>query len=255
MEQLVGLLILGILVGAVGALMGIGGGLLIVPVFLYIMGFSVQQTVGTAMVIVFFNALSGTVAYMQQGKIYFPAAWRFGLATIPGAILGGLASAYFSGTGFQLAFGLFLIVVAGNMCYKVMNNGCKDVGANQEVSSKGMGLGTICSVFVGFLSSALGIGGGIIHVPMMNQVLKYPIHVAIATSTCILLISSVAGLVTHGFMGHVMLGPALATGFGALAGARLGVKLAGQLAPGKLKLAFSCFVFIMGMKFVSATML
>lgn len=254
MEQLGGLFILGIMVGAIGALMGIGGGLLIVPFFLYVMGYSVQQTVGTAMVIVFFNALSGTIAYIQQDKIYLPAAWRFGLATIPGAVLGGWASQYFSGVGFQLAFGLFLILVAGNMCLNVLMTG-EEKADDEVLSFQGLKLGTVCSVFVGFLSSALGIGGGVIHVPMMNQVLKYPIHVAIATSTCILLISSVSGLAIHGFMGHILLGPALSTGLGALAGARLGVKLAGQMAPGRLKLAFSGFVFIMGMKFVSSTML
>ena len=77
--------------------------------------------------------------------------------------------------------------------------------ANQEAAGKTAGevpevynwkLGVLCSVGVGFLASILGIGGGIVHVPFMVYVLNFPVHVAIATSTCILAVSSLAGLVS-----------------------------------------------------------
>lgn len=253
MTLYIGLLILGIMVGSVGALMGIGGGLLIVPIFLYILGFSVQQTVGTALMIVFFNSLSGTWAYMRQKKIYWPSAWRFGIATIPGAMLGSWASEYFSGNSFQIFFGLFLVCVAVNMAYKARVAGKRATEMSDNGLGRQMKLGSFCSIFVGFISSALGIGGGVIHVPLMNQVLKYPIHIAVATSTCILLISSLAGLVAHGSMGHVLWGEAICTGCGALLGAQLGANLAQRLNPRALKLAFSAMVFAIGLKFISAT--
>lgn len=244
------LLLLGITVGAIGTLMGVGGGIMVVPVFLYALGFSVQETIGTALVIVFFNGLSGTLAYWRRGLIYFPAAWRFGLATIPGAIVGSYATEYFTGTSFQVFFGIFLLLIALNM-YRKCTRRASAVEEGEENLGRRMGLGMLSSVFVGFLSSVLGIGGGIVHVPFMNQVLKYPIKRVIATSTCILLISSSAGLVAHMSLGHVLVHEALATGLGALLGAQLGAALSSRLSPRNLKLAFSTLVLAMGLKLIS----
>lgn len=250
------LVLLGLIVGAVGALMGIGGGLIVVPIFLYVFGFSVQYTVGTAMVIVCFNALSATVAYYRQHRIVFPVALRFGLATIPGAVIGGWVSSLFSGTGFQIAFGLFLLFTAVNMYAK--NRGMtqkKEDPASfsrDKIPEGRMRFGTIASTFVGFLSSVMGIGGGVIHVPLMNQVLRFPIHIAVGTSSCILFISSAVGLLTHGIMGHVLWVEAIAVGVGALLGAQFGANLAKKVAPQTLRLAFSALVFCIGLKFLSA---
>lgn len=254
------LLLLGVTVGMIGALMGIGGGLIVVPVFLYLLGFSVSHTVGTAMVIVFFNALSATIAYYRQRRIVVSAAWRFGLATIPGAILGGWASSFFSGIGFQVAFGAFLLLAAINM-YRKNSSTDQEKGEilsgppSGNSSKERMRWGTLASVFVGFFSSVMGIGGGIIHVPLMSQVLRYPIHFAVGTSSCILLISSAAGLLTHGVMGHVLWMEAISTGAGALLGAQFGAGLARKIAPHTLRMAFAVLVFCMGLKILSAAMI
>ena len=250
------LMLLGCAVGIVGALMGIGGGLLVVPVFLYVMGYSVQHTVGTAMVIVFFNAASAAWAYYKQGRIHYSSAWKFGLATIPGAVLGGHASDFVSGSGFQLLFGIFLLAVAANMCWKNSHETEENAAVGElRVSRVRLGIGSAASVLVGFLSSVLGIGGGVIHVPMMNQLLRYPMHIAVGTSSSILLISSLGGLLSHGALGHVLWSEAVCTGFGAVIGAQLGARLAYMLSPRYLRLAFSVLVFGMAVKFISVAVI
>jgi hypothetical protein len=236
-------------VGTVGALLGIGGGLLIIPFFLFVFHFSPQQTVGTATVIVFLNAISGTVAYLQDRKIYLKAAVWFGIATIPGAFAGSYLASFFTGKSFSLLFGCFLLVMAG-MLYWQSCRRVADVEFNPDTFQCPMKLGVVCSVGVGVMASALGIGGGIIHVPFMAYVLKFPIHVAIATSTVILAISAISGAISHAILGHVLWIPAIFSGIGAIIGAQLGAKIAGKSKPQILTKGLSVLVFVMAVKFI-----
>ena len=112
MLELLEYLVLGIGVGTVGALLGLGGGFILVPIFMLFMiaphgstFTTVQQVVGTSLFAVFCNAISGTFAYIRQRRILMRAAVPFALATLPGAFLGGYLSEWFSGPGFSLAFG------------------------------------------------------------------------------------------------------------------------------------------------------
>jgi uncharacterized membrane protein YfcA len=86
-------------------------------------------------------------------------------------------------------------------------------------------LGVLLSVIVGFLSSILGIGGGVIHVPMLVYWLGFPTHVATATSHFVLAISSFLGMTLQLLMGNILLVPALSIGFGAVIGAQFGAQL------------------------------
>lgn len=105
-------------------------------------------------------------------------------------------------------------------------------------------------ILVGLLGALLGIGGGIVHVPFMVYVLNFPVHVAIATSTCILAVSSLAGLVSHAMLGHIVWTSGLAIGAGAFVGAQGGVALAQMLQSGILMKLASVLVLFTGIKFL-----
>ena len=83
--ETIGFLALGLAVGSFGTLVGIGGGIFLVPIFLLVLGWAPQQAVGTSLMVVFLNALSGTLAYVRQKRIYYQAALWFSAATFPGA--------------------------------------------------------------------------------------------------------------------------------------------------------------------------
>ena len=89
-------LLLGLFVGTFGTLVGIGGGLILIPIFILCMSDgglypyfkSAPQIVGTSLFVVFTNAFSGTLAYIRQHRVFFRAAVPFAIATLPGAFLG-----------------------------------------------------------------------------------------------------------------------------------------------------------------------
>ena len=239
--EVAGFLALGILVGLLGALLGIGGGMVIVPLLVFAWDYEPQLAIGTSVLVVLLNAVSGTWGYIRQKKVCVDAALKFAVATVPGAFLGSYAAEYLQGRLFYLVFGAFFVLAAVNM-YRKANKEAAGKTAGEVPEVYNWKLGVLCSVGVGFLASILGIGGGIVHVPFMVYVLNFTVHVAI--------VSSLAGLVSHAMLGHIVWSSGLAIGAGAFVGAQGGVALAQRLQSGILMKLASILVLITGIKFL-----
>ncbi|MCI5836652.1 MAG: sulfite exporter TauE/SafE family protein [Veillonellaceae bacterium] len=242
--------LLGILVAAFGTLIGAGGGIIFVPLFLFLFDWPPAAIVGTSLTIVFCNALSGSFAYMRQGKVRYDAAWLFAAATVPGAVSGALLADHFSGSTFKLSFGSFLAALALFMLWK----NARHKGAIEE--SAGMDFtysktrGALISTAVGFISSIFGIGGGVIHVPAMIYLLGFPTHVATATSHFVLALSAFIGVVTHAVQGHVYWPQALLFGAGALVGAQVGALLAKHVRAKLILQMLAVALLLLGLRLI-----
>lgn len=247
--NLLGFVGLGIFTGVVGALLGLGGGVVIVPFLVFVAHYEPQLAIGTSMFVVLLNSVSGACGYIRKKLACTSAAISFSLATIPGALLGSYVATYLQGRIFFGVFGLFFLGVAFNM-FRKANQAGEENGVTTVPENYNKKLGIICSVFVGFLASVLGIGGGVIHVPFMIYVLRFPVKVAIATSTCILAVSAVAGATSHAYLGHVMWIAGLALGIGAAIGAQIGVRLAAVMKSAMLMKGAGVLVALTGIKFL-----
>jgi uncharacterized protein len=212
----------GIVVGAYGTMIGVGGGFLIVPFLLLVHQTSPEKAVGTSIVVVFLNAVSGALSYARQRRIDYKAGALFAAATIPGAIAGAFFSEWLSGPAFNVAFALLLIALSLFMLFRAAP--ASDHAAPDR-RAYDLRLGMLVSVGVGFLSSLFGIGGGVIHVPALIHLLSFPTHIATATSTFILAFTAAAGGISHLSLGHVLWGPALTLGIGVIIGAQIGATL------------------------------
>ena len=240
-----GLAALGVLVGAFGTLIGAGGGFLLVPVLLLLHpADSPALVTGISLAVVFLNASSGSAAYARMGRIDYRSGLLFAAATVPGAVLGALATNWIPRRAFDLGFGVLMILGSSFLLWRplrVAGGGGHETGrfARALVERDGTRhrwsyepvLGVAISVGVGFVSSVLGIGGGIIHVPVLTQVLGFPVHVATATSHFVLAVMALAGSLVHLATGE--LGPGLgriaAIGAGVLVGAPIGAALSNRI--------------------------
>ncbi len=241
---------LGAGVGMFGTLVGIGGGIVLVPIFVMLYHWSPQHAIGTSLFCVMMNALSGTIAYVKQKKVYWHAAIRFGLATFPGAFLGSYVADYFTGDGFRITFGIVLMILA-LLTYFKPSKKADGAGFDPKTFIYNAPLGITLSFAVGFLSSILGIGGGIIHVPAMVFLLGFPAHVATATSQCVLGMSSAVGVISHGWLGNVLWDAGLAIGIGAAVGAQIGARVAQKTKSRTIMLILSILMFLVGVRMIA----
>ena len=240
-----GLVLLGIAVGSYGTMIGVGGGFVLVPVLLFLYPNDPPDVVTSiSLAVVFFNALSGTLAYVRQGRVDYLAANSFALATIPGAVLGALTTSLIPRRAFAAGFALLLFGVSTLIMFRPtpraatrltrrgeVTRQITDASGDTFVYSYDLRLGVLLSLVVGFLASLLGVGGGIIHVPMMVLGLHFPAHLATATSQYVLVITSLTGTVAHLLSGQHATGyeRTLALAIGVLIGAQLGAKLSTRL--------------------------
>lgn len=224
-------------VGAYGTLIGAGGGFLLVPLLLVLYpGDPPELLTSISLAAVFFNASSGTAAYLRQRRVDFLAANAFAVATVPGAVLGALAVGLVPRRAFEGGFGFVLLLVAlflvirpaARVVQRVHRRGevtrmITDANGDTYFFSYNLWVGVGVSTLVGFLSSLLGVGGGIIHVPLLIQVLHFPAHIATATSQYVLAVTALAGTLVHLASGD------LAGGYGRAGALALGVVLGAQL--------------------------
>lgn len=166
---------------------------------------------------IFFNALSGSLAYIRRRKVDYQTGWRFVLATVPGAISGVYPQSFFTGPVFSALFGVLLLVIAvslnlrpdttrttlhrfgaGDLPPGYVRRDLTDADGYTYRYAFDLRGGVVLSFVVGFLSSILGIGGGIIHVPALVFLFDFPAHLATATSHFVLAITALVGSVGDG---------------------------------------------------------
>lgn len=256
---------LGLLVGAYGALVGAGGGFILVPVLLLIYPDKSPETITSiSLTAVFLNALSGSIAYARMKRIDFKSGIPFAIATIPGAIVGAMTTAFIPRRMFELVFGLFLAGIATFLFVKP-SGGKKKASGSQSPGDDEFeytfppcrcALGGGASIIIGFLSSFLGIGGGIMHVPMMVYVLQFPVHFATATSQFILAITSLAGVGTHLFAGNLQEGllQTIPISIGIVVGAQVGAQLSRRMQGPWIVRSLAIAMGAAGIRFVFAAL-
>jgi uncharacterized membrane protein YfcA len=193
---------LGFAIGAYGTLVGAGGGSLLVPALLFLMPEESPATITSiSLAVVFFNAYSGTVAYMRMGRINYYAAVLFTTAGIPGAILGVLLVQHVPRVLFDPLFGILLLGIGGFLVVDPLGGVGAD-GIERSARPARACVGSIGSGYISVLSSLLGIGGGIIHVPFLIRVLRMAPHVATATSHFVLTFVALTATVVHVLLGE-----------------------------------------------------
>lgn len=240
---------LGFVVGAYGTLVGAGGGALLVPALLLLMpDQSPALLTSMSLAVVFFNAYSGTIAYARMKRIDYFAGLLFGLAGIPGAILGTMLVRDIPRAVFDPIFGALLLLTSIFLAINPLPSvtEMRSAGGNGR-QSPNLFVGSLGSAYIAVISSLLGIGGGIIHVPFLIRVLRFPPHVATATSHFVLTIIALTAVLAHLITGELSYGlqetMCLAVGvmMGAPLGAAISSRMRGSLIVRLLALAL-CFV-------------
>ena len=242
MVQHLWLIPVGFFVGTWGTLIGAGGGFVLMPLLLLLYPDERPEMItAISLAVVFFNALSGSIAYGRMRRIDYKSGFLFSAATLPGAILGALTTAYIPRRLFDAIFGLLLIGASvflllhpnrknetkgSNLNGLLTRNVVEASGARHTYSYNPI-LGVGLSLIVGYVSSLLGIGGGIIHVPALVHLLNFPVHIATATSHFILAAMSLAGTTVHLATGVFSHGVrrTISLAMGVLLGAQLGARL------------------------------
>ena len=256
--------------GAYGALIGVGGGLIMVPLLTVFLGVEIHFAIAASLLGVIAVSTTASTTYLARGL----ADRRLGLlllvATALGGIIGGYTAGLLDGRLLAALFGVVLLAVAIQM---VRSRGhvppaMDDAPGRFEFDSsyleptsgevvgyraRRVGLGALISVAAGSISGLLGVGGGIVNVPTLNVLMGIPIRVATTTSTCMLGATAAASAVLY--LSRGQLDPLLVApvALGVLVGARLGARLATRVPQRMLQQAFAVVALVFAVQMLLRT--
>jgi uncharacterized membrane protein YfcA len=234
-----------LLAGGFGALVGVGGGLIIVPL-LVALGIDLHTAIGVSLLGVIAVSTAGSVPYLKHGFVNVRLGLTLLVATATGGIVGSYVAGLLDAQTLSAIFGVVLVIVAVQMlrgrsrppAEVVGEPAGLDIDANYvepttgetiEYRATNVGVAAFVSLFAGGISGLLGVGGGIVNVPTMNVLMRVPIRVATATSTFMLGATAAAGAVLYLARGQIEPLLAAAVVVGVLAGATVAARLSRRL--------------------------
>jgi uncharacterized membrane protein YfcA len=209
-----------------------------------------------SLAVVFFNAYSGTIAYMRMGRIDYRVATLFTLCSLPGAVLGVLLVHDAPRSVFDVAFGALLLLLGMYLTWNPLGQSTRE--APRPAAGRSMTLlGSLGSAYIAVLSSLLGIGGGIMHVPFLIRVLKQPPHVATATSQFVLTFVALVGTLSHLALGELQHGlpQTMYLAVGVMMGAPLGAALSSQVKGSVIVRLLAVALCLVGLRLIARLVL
>lgn len=247
-------LLVSLIAGGFGSMVGIGGGLIVVPVLTTLLGYEITVAVPASLIGVIAVSIGAAGPFLRAGTVDRALALRLLVATAAGGLAGGLAAAFLDARALAAAFALLLLYVALQMARPVRpRTGAiptEDAAAHTRsyvepvtgrrlgYTPRRVGVGAALASVAGAVSGLLGVGGGVINVPVMTLVMDVPMRVATTTSTFMLGATAAASAIVYEAQGR--LDPLLAAPvvLGVLAGARIGARLSRRVPPAALRAAF-----------------
>ena len=233
---------LGFAAGVLGSMIGLGGGIIVVPVLTFF-GFPPTTAASNSLFAAFSNAVASTISYSRQKRIEYSVGLKLGLLSIPGTILGAYISSDITPGAFKLLFGFVLIA---SSVYIFLRK--KLQNKEQKIPSSVIILSIGASFFAGIISSFFGIGGGIIFVPLMVVAMGMSMKHAAPTSQLILLFASFSGMITHSMLGHPDFLQSGLLAVGSFAGGLVGARLSLEIKERYLQILVSSVIVIAAIK-------
>lgn len=233
---------LGFAAGILGSMIGLGGGIIVVPVLTFF-GFPPTAAASNSLFAAFSNAVASTASYSRQKRINYAIGLKLGLLAIPGTILGAIITSDVTPGIFKVLFGILLIASSIYIfARKKMESGKPRTGGRIMLVAIG------ASFFAGIISSFFGIGGGIIFVPLMVVGMAMTMKNAAPTSQFILLFASLSGVIVHSLLGHPDFFQAGLLSIGAFVGGLVGARLSLEIKERYLQILVSVVMIIAAIK-------
>jgi uncharacterized protein len=249
-------LALAALIGLSLGLLGGGGSILTVPIFVYVLGFGAKEAIAMSLAVVGAVSLFGAAGHWRAGNVNLRVALVFGLVAMVGTYLGARLAVHFSGAAQLALFAVVMLLAAVFM----MREGKPARAAGDEEAMGGaaappggapagrmpLGLIVVEGLAVGALTGLVGVGGGFLIVPALVLLGGIPMKQAVGTSLLVIAMKSASGFL--GYLGQVEVPWGFMTLFTAVAvvGILGGTYLVRFVSQAALKRAFALFLLVMG---------
>jgi len=263
------LIISGAATGLIGAMLGLGGGVLLVPLLTLALGVPIRTAIAASLISVIATASASSTINLERGLVNMRLGMTLEVATSLGGLAGGLIAAALTQRQLFLTFGATLALMGVVMA---LRSGRRNVIADVSVEPGRLGgrlqegdrtyvyrirrlpVALTASLVAGAISGLLGLGGGIIKVPVLNAFCGIPIRVAAATSAFMIGVTGAASAFLYFGRGDVAMHLTAAVAVGALPGSLLGARLSQRVEARSLKIIMAVVLLVVGLRMALETL-
>ena len=260
-----------VVAGFLGALTGLGGGVVIVPLLCLLFKVDLHYAIGASLVSVIATSSGAAAAYVREGYSNIRIGMFLEVATTLGALLGAYLTARISGHWIGVIFGLVLLYSAwaslrgrpavqssseyNSLAIRLRLQGSYPVGDRSEwYVAEHVPAGFGIMFIAGTLSGLLGIGSGAVKVLAMDQVMKLPFKVSTTTSNFMIGVTAAASAGLYFSRGYIVPGLAMPVMLGVLAGSLIGSRILVNARVNALRLVFSVVIVGLGIEMIYSGM-
>jgi len=229
-----GLFVAALAASALGSMVGLGGGFLMVPILRLAFGFDPAVAAGMSLAMVVANGASSTIANLRARRVNLRVGLLVVAGGIPGALLGSRIVERIASPIFDWLFAALVVGVA--LDFALRRSRLALSGTNREGAPRTMHpvASVLAGFFAGILGGLFGIGGGIAIVPALAYFSDVPIHSITATSQFAIALTSPIGFVAHALAGDVDFLRAIPLFLGGIVGGTLGPRIAARMHAAQL---------------------
>jgi len=266
------LIAVGLFAGVAGAILGLGGGIIITPILTLAMGLDIKYAIGASIIAVIATSSGSTVAYLRDEVLNLRVAMFLEIATTIGAILGALLTGVLNPSYLYVLFGLLLLFSCWNMIKKLragreltttvksdkwakkldLNGSYFDKSELKNVDYEVTNVpGGFSMMFgAGFASGLLGIGSGAFKVMAMDTIMHMPLKPSSATSNLMMGVTAAASATVYFFNGSMLPQIAVPLALGILVGAVIGSRIMQVLPARVIRMIFVPVIFYVGLQMI-----
>ncbi len=258
--------LLGIVVGLAAGFFGIGGGVIAIPVLMWIFhsqgiggDYYVHLAFGTNLFVIIVTASMASYRHTKYGHVYWPAVPYLAAFSITGAFLSSFVARLIPGDALKILFALLMIYSGVRLLYHKKHPEPARTRAELRENPPKI-LYAVTGLLAGIIAGLTGLGGGVIAIPLMITLLHFPVEVVAGTSSSIMIFTAIAGTAGYivngwgipslprGALGFVYLYAAIPYLLGTSISAQVGAKLNNLLDAAKLRTIFGAFLLVMAIK-------
>jgi len=269
-QQVLILAFTGVAAGILGALLGLGGGIIVTPVLTLMMGLPIQYAIGASIIAVIATSSGATIAYLKDDMLNLRVAMFLEIATTVGAVVGAIVTGLVNSKVLFVLFGALLLFSVYNMIRKMLSKGEKEVEVTDDRYAEKLRLngnyydkatkkdieysvtnvpGGFAMMFgAGIASGLLGIGSGAFKVLAMDTIMKMPLKPSTATSNLMMGVTAAASATVYFFNGAIQPQIAAPLAIGILVGATIGTRIMQYLPTKVLRWIFIPVIGYMGLQ-------
>ena len=252
--------------GFTSALLGVGGGFIIVPAVCWLVSgmegvgpdIAMKTAIGTSLLVILPTAISGAWRHTKKKAVRWKTALVLGSSALLGGVLGATVAAHLTGRILEIIFGGLLLGIAVWMALGIMpklERQCLEPRENLRLVA-------VCGFPIGMISGLTGLGGGVLIVPLLVLALSFPVHVAVGTSVASIILASLGGIgghIANGLrtsgllpysLGYINLPIWLCLAVSSIPFAQLGARVAHTLPAKPLRYIFIAFMVYAGLNMI-----